>query len=56
MTFQKRQKEFKRQEKQRANVERREQKKFAKRAAKEAQGTPTTTSSDTEEKPQFNNK
>ena len=44
MTFQKRQKELKRQEKQRAKVERREQKKFAKRAAKEAQGTPTTTS------------
>ena len=49
MTFQKRQKEFKRQEKQRAKVERREQKKFAKRAAQEAQGTPTTTSSDTEQ-------
>ena len=32
MTFQKRQKELKRQEKQRAKVERREQKKFAKRA------------------------
>ena len=47
MTFQKRQKELKRQEKQRAKVERREQKKFAKRAAKEAQGTPTTTSSAT---------
>ena len=44
MTFQKRQKEFKRREKQRAKAERREQKKFAKRAAKEAQGTPTTTS------------
>ena len=36
MTFQKRQKEFKSQEKQRAKVERREQKKLAKRAAKEA--------------------
>ena len=42
MTFQKRQKELKRKEKQQAKVERREQKKFAKRAAKEAQDTPTT--------------
>ena len=33
ITFQKRQKEMKRQEKQRAKAERREQKKFAKRAA-----------------------
>ena len=51
MTFQKRQKEFKRQEKQRVKLERREQKKFAKRVAKEVQGIPTTTSSDTEQQP-----
>ena len=42
ITFQKRQKELKRQEKQRAKAERREQKKFAKRAAKEALSAPTT--------------
>jgi hypothetical protein len=36
ITFQKRQKELKRQEKQRAKAERREQKKLAKRAADEA--------------------
>ena len=56
ITFKKRQKEMKRQEKQRAKAERREQKKFAKRAAKEAQGTPTTASSDTEQQPQSDNK
>ena len=48
MTFQKRQKELNRQEKQRVKAERREQKKFAKRAAKEPQGTPITPPSDTE--------
>jgi hypothetical protein len=37
ITFQKRQKELKRQEKQRAKAERREQRKVAKRAAEEAQ-------------------
>jgi hypothetical protein len=42
ITFQKRQKELKRQEKQRAKAERREQKKFAKRAAKEVLSAPTT--------------
>ena len=36
ITYQKRQKELKRQEKQRAKAERREQKKLAKRAADEA--------------------
>ncbi|HXU20476.1 MAG TPA: hypothetical protein VN788_07835 [Verrucomicrobiae bacterium] len=41
LTFQKRQKEFKRQEKQRAKAEKREQKKLAKRAV-EAQGTAIT--------------
>jgi hypothetical protein len=54
MTFQKRQKEFKRQEKQRAKVERREQKKVAKRAAKETQNRPTTTSPGAEQQPQSN--
>jgi len=48
ITFQKRQKELKRQEKQRAKAEKREQKKLAKRAV-EAQGTPTTLSPDTEQ-------
>jgi hypothetical protein len=48
ITFQKRQKELKRQEKQRAKAEKREQKKFAKRAA-EAQGAATTLSPDTEQ-------
>ncbi|HXZ33360.1 MAG TPA: hypothetical protein VEH30_13855 [Terriglobales bacterium] len=51
ITFQKRQKELKRQEKQRAKVERRDQKKFAKRAAKEVQSGPTTPPSDTEQQP-----
>lgn len=43
ITFKKRQKEMKRQEKQRAKAERREQKKVARRAAKEAEalGGPT---------------
>jgi hypothetical protein len=40
ITFRKRQKELKRQEKQRAKAERREQKKVAKRAAEEAQVSP----------------
>lgn len=47
-TFQKRQKELKRQEKQRANVERRGQRKAVKRAEKEAQDLPSTAPSDTE--------
>ncbi len=47
ITFQKRQKELKRQEKQRAKAEKREQKKLAKRAA-QVQGTGTTLSADTE--------
>ena len=42
ITFQGRQKEMKRQERQRAKAERREQKKFANRAAKEGQSAPTT--------------
>ena len=42
MTFKTRQTEMKRQEKQRAKAERREQKKFAKRAVNEAQSAPTT--------------
>jgi hypothetical protein len=56
ITFQKRQKELKRQEKQRAKAEKREQKKLAKRAV-EAQGAATTQSPDTElhfeDKPRF---
>jgi len=48
ITFQKRQKEFKRQEKQRAKAERREQRKAAKRAAKDWEGTPPKPSFDTE--------
>ena len=48
ITYQKRQKELKRQEKQRAKAERREQKKLAKRTAKEEKGTSTTPASDTE--------
>jgi hypothetical protein len=40
VTFQKRQKEMKRQEKQRAKAEKRAQKKAARRAAKEADGAP----------------
>jgi hypothetical protein len=40
ITFQKRQKEMKRQEKQREKAARREQKKLAKRAEKEAAGQP----------------
>lgn len=45
ITFQKRQKEFKRQEKQRAKAEKCEQKKLAKRLV-EVQGTVTTLSPD----------
>ena len=56
ITFQKRQKELKRQEKQRAKAERREQKKFAKRVAKEALGAPTTPPSDSEQQPQSQDK
>ena len=48
ITYQKRQKELKRQEKQRAKAERREQKKLAKRIAKEEKGTSTAPPSDTE--------
>lgn len=46
ITFQKRQKEMKRQEKQRAKAEKRAQKKEAKRAAKEA-GYPASQADDT---------
>jgi len=49
ITFQKRQKELKRQEKQRAKAERREQKKVARRAAKEVLSVPTTPPSDSEQ-------
>ncbi len=56
ITFQKRQKELKRQEKQRAKAERREQRKVAKRAAGEAEGTLTAPSSDAEEQLQSDNK
>ena len=48
ITFQKRQKELKRQEKQRAKAERREQRKAVKRAEKDAQVLPLTASSETE--------
>jgi hypothetical protein len=48
ITFQKRQKELKRKEKQKAKTERREQRKVAKRSA-EAQRVPTTPSSDSGE-------
>jgi len=51
ITFQKRQKELKRQEKQRAKAERREQRKAAKRAADETQGAPTTPSPENEQQP-----
>ncbi len=51
ITFQKRQKELKRQEKQRAKAERREQRKAVKHAVEEAQGAPTTPPSDIEQKP-----
>jgi len=56
ITFKKRQKEMKRQEKQRAKAERGEQKKFAKRAAKEAQSALTTPPSDTEQQPEPDHK
>ena len=55
ITFQKRQKELRRQEKQRAKAERREQRKAAKRA-EEAQRTPTTPSSDAAQQLQSDNK
>jgi hypothetical protein len=48
VTFRKRQKELKRQEKQRAKAERREQRKAVKRAEKDAQVLPLTASSETE--------
>ena len=53
--FKKRQKEMKRQEKQRVKAERREQKKFAKRAAG-AQNALTTPPSDSGEPPQLEDK
>jgi hypothetical protein len=56
ITFQKRQKELKRQEKQRAKAIRREQRKAAKRAAEEAQATPTTAPSGIEQQSQSGNK
>ena len=56
ITFKKRQKEMKRQEKQRAKAEQREQKKFAKRAAKEVLSASITPPSDSEEQPQPDNK
>ena len=56
ITFQKRQKELKRQEKQRAKAERREQRKAAKRAAEEAQREATTPPSDIDEQPRPENK
>jgi len=56
ITFKKRQKEMKRQEKQRAKAERREQRKVAKRAAEEAQGMLTAPSSGTEQQPQSDSK
>ena len=46
ITFQKRQKELKRKEKQRAKAEKREQRKAAKRASEEAQGAPIMPPSD----------
>ena len=49
MTFQKRQKELKRQEKQRAKAEKREQRKAAKRE-EQAQGAIASPSSDTEQR------
>lgn len=52
ITFQKRQKELKRQEKRRAKAERREQRKVAKRA-EEAQRMSTTPSPDTEQQLRF---
>jgi len=52
ITFQKRQKELKRQEKQRAKAEWGEQKKAAIRAAKEAQSAPTTAPSGPEQQPE----
>jgi hypothetical protein len=48
ITFQKRQKEMKRMEKQRAKAERRAQKKLARRENSEAVESPVETSSDSE--------
>jgi hypothetical protein len=48
ITFRKRQKELKRQEKQRAKAEKREQRKAVKRAEKDAQILPLTASSEAE--------
>ena len=56
ITFQKRQKELKRQEKQRAKAVKREQRKAAKLAEKEAQNTSTTPSFGSEQQPQSGNK
>lgn len=55
ITYQKRQKELKRQEKQRAKAERREQKKAARRAAKEALGAPIIPLWDTKPQHQTDN-
>ena len=55
ITFQKRQKELKRQEKQRAKAVKREQKKLAKRAV-EAQGVATIMSPDAEQQLHSDNK
>jgi hypothetical protein len=56
ITYQKRQKELKRQEKQRAKAARREQKKVARRAAKDALSAPTTPPSDSEQHAPAQNK
>jgi hypothetical protein len=56
VTFQKRQKEMKRQEKQKAKAERRAQKKLAKRTEKETEGeqllVPTATDAEAEPVPE----
>ena len=52
ITFQKRQKELKRQEKQKAKAERREQRKAAKRAAGDTHGAPIAQPSEMEDQPQ----
>jgi hypothetical protein len=52
ITFQKRQKELKRQEKQRAKAEKREQRKIAKRAAHEDQDAPTMPPVESEPRPE----
>lgn len=56
ITFQKRQKEQKRKEKQQAKAVKREQKKAAKRAEEIAQGTPTTAVPDSEQQPRSEGK